>query len=159
MPASLARPAPQVKQRLFAYPSRAASLAAGGAIQLRSERASQQIQNFQNYFSGVLHLAKNQYTLRPLRQGSVVVAGTILGRIGQGSKKRASHLEFMIRPAGGKAPYIDPKPILDGWGLLQATSIYSRWCSWRERPCRDENRVWSPGEVVRSWCGGGRFTV
>jgi len=124
LPASLARPAPQVKQRLFAYPSRAASLAAGGAIQLRSERASQQIQNFQNYFSGVLHLAKNQYTLRPLRQGSVVVAGTILGRIGQGSKKRASHLEFMIRPAGGKAPYIDPKPILDGWGLLQATSIY-----------------------------------
>lgn len=22
-----------------------------------------------------------------------------------------------------------------------------------------ENRAWSPGEVVRSWCGGGRFTV
>jgi hypothetical protein len=124
LPASLARPAPQVKQRLFAYPSRAASFAAGGGIQLRSERAASQIQSFQNYFSGVLHLAKNQYTLRPLRPGAMVVAGTILGRIGQGTKKQASHLEFMVRPGGKKAPYIDPKPILDGWELLQATSIY-----------------------------------
>jgi hypothetical protein len=124
LPASLAQPPPQVKQRLFAYPSRAASFAAGGGVQLRSERASEQIENFQNYFSGVLHLARNQYTLRPLRQGSVVVAGTILGRIGAGSKKQASHLEFMIKPGGKKAPYVDPKPILDGWELLQATSIY-----------------------------------
>jgi hypothetical protein len=124
LPASLAQPAPQVKQRLFAYPSRSASLAAGGAVQLRAEQASGQIQSFQNYFSGVLHLAKDQYTLKPLRRGAVVVAGTILGRVAAGSKKQASHLLFMIRPAGNKAPYIDPKPILDGWELLQATSIY-----------------------------------
>jgi hypothetical protein len=69
-------------------------------------------------------LAKDQYTLKPLRRGSEVVAGTILGRIGQGTKKHASHLEFMIKPGGPKAPYVDPKPILDGWELLQATSIY-----------------------------------
>ncbi len=124
LPASLASPAPQVKQRLFAYPSRAASFAAGGGAQLRSERAAAQIQNFQNYFSGVLHLAKNQYTLKPLKAGSEVVAGTIIGRIAQGTKKQASHLEFMIKPGGNKAPYVDPKPILDGWELLQATSIY-----------------------------------
>ena len=124
LPASLARPAPQVKQRLFAYPSRSASFAAGGGVQLRSEQAAGEIQNFQNYFSGVLHLAKNQYTLRPLKKGSEVVAGTILGRVGRGSKKQASHLEFMIKPGGNKAPYVDPKPILDGWELLQATSIY-----------------------------------
>jgi hypothetical protein len=30
----------------------------------------------------------------------------------------------MIRPAGRDAPLIDPKPILDGWDLLQATSVY-----------------------------------
>ena len=30
----------------------------------------------------------------------------------------------MIRPAGKKAPYIDPKPILDGWKLLEATAVY-----------------------------------
>ena len=31
---------------------------------------------------------------------------------------------FSIRPAGRGAPRIDPKPILDGWKLLEATAIY-----------------------------------
>jgi hypothetical protein len=30
----------------------------------------------------------------------------------------------MIQPAGKGAPYIDPKPILDGWKLLEATAVY-----------------------------------
>ena len=30
----------------------------------------------------------------------------------------------MIRPAGKGAPHIDPKPILDGWKLLESTAIY-----------------------------------
>jgi hypothetical protein len=30
----------------------------------------------------------------------------------------------MIQPAGSGAPYIDPKPILDGWKLLGATAVY-----------------------------------
>ena len=33
-------------------------------------------------------------------------------------------LSFSIRPAGKGAPKIDPKPILDGWKLLEATAIY-----------------------------------
>ena len=37
---------------------------------------------------------------------------------------RAAHLDFSIRPAGRGAPVIDPKPILDGWKLLEATAIY-----------------------------------
>jgi hypothetical protein len=36
----------------------------------------------------------------------------------------AAHLEFQIRPAGRGAPRIDPKPILDGWKLLEATAVY-----------------------------------
>ncbi|MGI9081676.1 MAG: hypothetical protein ACR2FZ_05270, partial [Thermoleophilaceae bacterium] len=32
--------------------------------------------------------------------------------------------QFGIRPAGRGAPRIDPKPILDGWKLLEATAIY-----------------------------------
>ncbi len=118
------QPAPQVKQRLFAYPSRTASFAAGGNLQMQAEQQTKQVQNFQNYFSGVLHLAKNQYTLQPLKAGAIVVAGTILGRIGSATRNQASHLQFMIKPAGTNAPYVDPKPILDGWELLQATSIY-----------------------------------
>ena len=33
-------------------------------------------------------------------------------------------MHFEIRPAGRGAPNIDPKPILDGWKLLEATAIY-----------------------------------
>jgi hypothetical protein len=115
-------PAPMAKERLFAYPSRPASYAAGGKVQIKS--TAPQISSFQNYFSDVLHLGKNQYTLQPLRQGAIVVAGTILGRLAAGTKTNASHVQFLIRPAGKKAPYIDPKPILDGWKLLEATAVY-----------------------------------
>ena len=33
-------------------------------------------------------------------------------------------LEFSIRPAGRGAPKVDPKPILDGWKLLESTAVY-----------------------------------
>jgi hypothetical protein len=115
-------PAPMVKERLFANPSRAGSYAAGGDLQLQS--TTQRIASFQNYFSDVLHLERNQYTLAPLKVGSIVVAGTILGRIGASTPSLASHLYFTIQPAGKNAPQIDPKPVLDGWKLLEATAEY-----------------------------------
>ena len=114
--------APMVKERLFAHPTRPASYAAGGALQLQN--TTQQIASFQNYFSDVLHLGRDQYTLQPLRVGSIVVAGTILGRLAAPTPRLASHLYFMIQPAGKNAPQIDPKPILDGWKLLEATAVY-----------------------------------
>ncbi|HWD75510.1 MAG TPA: lytic murein transglycosylase [Solirubrobacteraceae bacterium] len=114
--------APLVKERLFANPNRPASYASGGDLQVKT--AAQQITSFQNYFSDTLHLARNQYTLKPLRAGSIVVAGTILGRIGGPSQGVSPHLSFMVQPAGKNAPYIDPKPILDGWKLLEATAVY-----------------------------------
>jgi len=122
-PAATAAPTatPLVKERLFANPTRPASYAAGGEQQLA---ASFQITRFQNYFSDVLHLGKNQYTLAQLKPGAIVVAGTILGRIGAGTPTHGSHLYFMVQPAGRNAPYIDPKPILDGWKLLEATAVY-----------------------------------
>jgi hypothetical protein len=112
---------PLVKERLFANPARPASYAAGGEQQLSD---SFEISQFKNYFADVLHLGKNQYTLAPLKPGAIVVAGTILGRIGAPTRTSASHLYFMIQPAGRNAPYIDPKPILDGWKLLEATAVY-----------------------------------
>jgi transglycosylase-like protein with SLT domain/peptidase M23-like protein len=113
---------PLAKERLFAHPYRPASYAAGGNLQVKT--AAQAISDFRNYFSDVLHLGKNQYTLRPLKAGATVVAGTILGRIGKTQNGLAPHLQFLIRPAGKNAPYIDPKPILDGWKLLEATAVY-----------------------------------
>ncbi len=114
--------APMVKERLFANPNRPASYAAGGNLQLKN--STQEITNFRNYFSDTLHLAKNQYTLKSLKKGAIVIAGTVLGRVGGPSQGASSHLYFMVQPAGKNAPYIDPKPILDGWKLLEATAVY-----------------------------------
>jgi murein DD-endopeptidase MepM/ murein hydrolase activator NlpD len=60
-----------------------------------------------------------------LKVGSRVIAGTVLARIGTGEGGVDPHINFSIRPAGRGAPRIDPKPILDGWKLLEATAIYS----------------------------------
>jgi murein DD-endopeptidase MepM/ murein hydrolase activator NlpD len=59
-----------------------------------------------------------------LKKGSRVIAGTLIGRVGKGGEGTDPHLNFSIRPAGKGAPRIDPKPILDGWKLLEATAIY-----------------------------------
>jgi len=59
-----------------------------------------------------------------LRVGSKVIAGTVLARIGSSEDGVDPHVNFSIRPAGRGAPEIDPKPILDGWKLLEATAIY-----------------------------------
>jgi hypothetical protein len=59
-----------------------------------------------------------------LRIGSKVIAGTVLARIAGPSEGVDPHINFSIRPAGRGAPSIDPKPILDGWKLLEATAIY-----------------------------------
>jgi hypothetical protein len=59
-----------------------------------------------------------------LKVGSKVIAGTVLARVGAAESGVDSHINFSIRPAGRGAPRIDPKPILDGWKLLEATAIY-----------------------------------
>ena len=62
--------------------------------------------------------------MKPLKRGARVTSGTVLGRVGRISARNAPHLLFEIRPAGRGAPRIDPKPILDGWKLLESTAIY-----------------------------------
>ena len=76
---------------------------------------------FENYYNDVYAYDSGSATLEPLEVGSKVIGGTVLGRIGGGV---SPHVGFAIRPAGKKSPPIDPKPILDGWKLLEATAIY-----------------------------------
>jgi hypothetical protein len=59
-----------------------------------------------------------------IRVGSKVIAGTVLSHVAKGTEGSDPHINFSIRPAGKGAPRIDPKPILDGWKLLEATAIY-----------------------------------
>jgi hypothetical protein len=76
------------------------------------------------YVRRLLGLPRKDVRLLRLRKGSRVIAGTILGRIGRTVAHRAPHVLFEIRPAGRGAPRIDPKPVLDGWELLESTAIY-----------------------------------
>ena len=113
------------KERLFANPTRPKALRAGGKRQLlETESTLAEGQSSKSYFSGVYGLKKDDAVLKPLVRGRKVIAGTILGRIGKTSDIVAPHVLFEIRPAGRGAPRIDPKPILDGWKVLEATAIY-----------------------------------
>jgi murein DD-endopeptidase MepM/ murein hydrolase activator NlpD len=114
--------APRVrKERLFANPGRPAAFRAGGEDQLLDAGAAiPGTTTFESYFTQVFGLDRKDVVLKRLKVGSRVIAGTILGRIG----KVAPHLHFEIRPAGKGAPRVDPKPILDGWKLLETTAIY-----------------------------------
>jgi murein DD-endopeptidase MepM/ murein hydrolase activator NlpD len=76
----------------------------------------------------VIHTRADDVYLHPLRAGSEVIAGTVLGHVGAAPAGEATgvqpHIVFQIRPAGAGAPLIDPKPILDGWVALENTSIF-----------------------------------
>jgi hypothetical protein len=118
---------PLAKERLFANPFRPNATEAGGAEQVLEGKASSSgMEVFRNTFSRVFgtKTKAKDIQLKTLKVGSKVVAGTILGRIGKTQAGVAPHLLFEIRPAGRGAPRIDPKPILDGWKLLESTAIY-----------------------------------
>jgi murein DD-endopeptidase MepM/ murein hydrolase activator NlpD len=112
------------KERLFANPARPNSAAAGGAQQeFQRTGIIDGIQSFEGYYERILGLDRKDVQLKRMRPGARVVAGTILGRLGK-IDRRAPYLQFEIRPAGQGAPRVDPKPILDGWKLLESTAIY-----------------------------------
>ena len=95
----------------------------GGSDQLLDMQSRSGISTYDGYAHPV-PLDRRHFRLRRLRAGAHVMAGAPLGTVGQHDAGKAAHLRFAIRPAGKGAPTIDPKPILDGWKLLEATSIY-----------------------------------
>jgi len=112
------------KERLFANPYRPRSYKSGGEDQLfHSGAAIPGFSTFKSFFTEIYGLKRDDVELKPLTVGSKVIAGTILGRIGK-TDDTATHVLFEIRPAGKGAPRVDPKPILDGWKLLESTAIY-----------------------------------
>jgi hypothetical protein len=55
---------------------------------------------------------------RPLREGSRVIAGTVLAHASRAGSA-SWELAFEIRPAGSDAPRIRPAPVVEGWQLAQ----------------------------------------
>jgi murein DD-endopeptidase MepM/ murein hydrolase activator NlpD len=123
--ASAPRPTMPLKERLFAHPERPNARLAGGEDQILNAKGGLEgFTTFRNYFSRAFGLNARDVRLKSLREGSRVIGGTILGRIGRTIEGKAAHVYFEIKPVGRGAPRIDPKPILDGWKLLEATAIY-----------------------------------
>jgi len=107
---------PAAKERSFAHPRRPRAWKAGGRDQVLQVATAADLK--------LLDLPASEIEMRRLRVGSRVIGGTVLGRIDRTSMEVAPHLLFEIRPAGRGAPRIDPKPILDGWKLLESTALY-----------------------------------
>jgi hypothetical protein len=112
------------KARLFANPSRPEALKSGGRQQLVDAGDLNAVSSYKSYFTAPYGLDHKDVRLVDLKVGSKVIAGTILGRLAKAPKGNQSRVAFAIRPAGRGAPRIDPKPILDGWKLLESTAIY-----------------------------------
>ncbi len=110
--------APPARQRLFALPQRPNNADQASLLGQTNPLAGQAAANSESF-----HFDPKTMQLKPLKVGSKVVGGSVLGRVGQ-TDPRPPHLNFAIRPAGRGAPTIDPKPILDGWKLLETTAIY-----------------------------------
>ncbi|MFN8175520.1 MAG: lytic murein transglycosylase [Solirubrobacteraceae bacterium] len=115
--------APPAKERLFAHPNRPRAYGAGGDRQLEAQGGGP-ANSLDDYFTVPVQLKRSEVVMRRLRKGSTVIAGTIIGRVGAAQGNSKPRMIFSIRPAGKGAPLIDPKPILDGWKLLEATAIY-----------------------------------
>jgi murein DD-endopeptidase MepM/ murein hydrolase activator NlpD len=122
------------RERLFALPNRAGNGDndgagrgggdLGGQVDDILGRGMPGYETFKSYLSGVIHFDSKTMDTAPLRKGSQVVGGTIIGEVAQTDPEVAPHLHFEITPAGRGSHTIDPKPILDGWKLLEATAIY-----------------------------------
>jgi hypothetical protein len=113
-------------RRLFAYPKRKRNTPVAeltGQLDSLLAKGMPGYESFKGYLSDALDFDPETMDMRELKEGSQVTAGTVLGRIGK-TDGFAPHVHFAIRPAGRGAPKIDPKPILDGWKLLEATAIY-----------------------------------
>jgi Transglycosylase SLT domain len=114
----------ETRRRIFAYPNRTDGVHRSDLMgKIDTPGALSGFATFNPLAGEVKKLHSHSMGVKPLREGSRVTAGTILGRIGEDSDG-APHLNFSIRPVGTGAPKINPKPILDGWKLLEATAIY-----------------------------------
>jgi murein DD-endopeptidase MepM/ murein hydrolase activator NlpD len=115
-----------MRQRLYAFPERPKNIGRADVTGQLDEMLASRFpgyESFKSYLGGVMKFDRDTMEMAALREGSKVVAGTVLGRIGS-EGELAPHVNFSIEPAGRGARKIDPKPILDGWKLLEATAIY-----------------------------------
>ncbi|MGK2877224.1 MAG: lytic murein transglycosylase [Solirubrobacterales bacterium] len=116
-------PRVSTKERIYAHPDRERN-AGSGAYDATTGQAMSAYETFDNYFARPYGLKKEDVVLKEMKVGSKLIGGTIIGRLGERPNGRTPYLNFQVRPAGSGAPVVDPKPILDGWKLLDSTAVY-----------------------------------
>jgi soluble lytic murein transglycosylase-like protein len=97
----------QTLPRLFPFGGRSPLFAELGKSRARQAAAHR----------GAARPAKAAAGLAPLRVGSIVAKGAVLGHVSTPTGARAGHMRFAIRPAGDLGT-IDPRPILRNWSQL-----------------------------------------
>jgi murein DD-endopeptidase MepM/ murein hydrolase activator NlpD len=115
-----------LRPRLYALPQRpdnTSNASLGSQIDSLAAQKVPAYDSFKHYFNDVFGLNKQNSVQRPLRVGSKILGGTVIAKVGPSTGGVAPHINFAITPTGNKRA-IDPKPILDGWKLLEATAIY-----------------------------------
>ncbi len=102
--ASETTPAGMGKVRLFAHPHNPDAIAAAvsAAAIARAQR-----------------LGEASSGEKPLKSGSIVAEGTVLGHVNLPPRAKDGHLQFAIAPAGDPDT-IDPAPIIENWVELRA---------------------------------------
>ncbi len=85
----------------------------------RRARTRSAVPSIMRYYTAAFGLRPGQLGLVPLRVGSRVLAGTILGRL---SRSSGAHLLFELRPAATSTP-VDPRPFLDAWSQLATVEL------------------------------------
>jgi Transglycosylase SLT domain len=116
----------ELRNRLFALPQRAGNSGNSGVAGQLDQLLGRAVPGYETFKSALgpsFSFDRKTMELKPLKVGSKVTGGTVIGRVGQ-PDAAPPHVNFAIRPAGRGAPTIDPKPILDGWKLLETTAIY-----------------------------------
>jgi soluble lytic murein transglycosylase-like protein len=96
-----AAPPGMERVRLFAHPGNPDARAAAAASAARRAKITSAGQRL------------------PLRSGSVVASGTVLGRVRVPPGGEDGHLRFAIRPAGDQET-VNPGPVLANWAQLQS---------------------------------------
>jgi len=115
-----------LRERLYAFPERPNVVDSASLTGQLDDLLGDHFPGYETvkkYLGGVLKFDDDTMDMQQLKEGSRVVAGTVLGRI-EKTDDLAPHVHFMIKPAGKGSKRIDPKPILDGWELNEQTAIY-----------------------------------
>jgi Transglycosylase SLT domain len=110
VPGAAAQPAAPPPTAPTAAPTAPSPVGSAGATASQSPR--------------VFRAGPNDVHLHDLHAGVQVIAGTVLGHVATTGAGGEPSMVFQIRPAGPRAPLIDPKPILDGWVQLENSSVF-----------------------------------